>query len=205
MLDCNTYLIRDETTVIIDPGNKAIVDQLVNDLKSDGIDIKDIDIIANTHLHLDHCLADESIKSISEAKIALFRTQKLHQDVALKKVSQFFGVSSPNLSEDMELKSRIDTGKLEISILSTPGHSPDHICFYCDQQGFLICGDLIFNKSTGRVDLPGGDGAKIKESIEAVANLSCDLLLPGHMEIIQRKDQVKENYQYIRKFVLSMF
>lgn len=205
MLDCNTYLIKDDTTVIIDPGNEAFVNQLTRDIESDDIDPEGINLIANTHLHLDHCMADRYLKSISEAKIGLHNLQREYKDVALRKVSGFFGTGAPRLTEDIELNSSLNTGQLEVLLIPTPGHSPDSICFYCQNGGFLICGDLIFKRSTGRVDLPGGDRTKLKESIDQVANLEYDKLLPGHMDIIRGREQIEKNFDYIREFVLDMF
>lgn len=202
-LDCNTYLIQDKTTVLIDPGSGSFLKQLTEDMEADGLDVGSIDLIVNTHLHLDHCSADESLKSISEARIGLHNIQKKYKKTALREVSEFFGINPPHLNEDVELNNQISTGKLEISILPTPGHSPDHICFYCRQDGFLICGDLIFTESTGRVDLPGGDKTKIRESIKEMRKLSYQLLLPGHMDIIRGREQIKKNFYHIKRFVLD--
>ncbi len=203
-LDCNTYLIQDETTILIDPGNDSLIDQLTKDIEADGLEVENIDLIVNTHLHLDHCLADQSLRSISKARIGLHDIQKKYKETALGKVSEFFGITPPKLEEDLELDNQINTGKLEISILPTPGHSPDHICFHCQQDGFLICGDLIFTESTGRVDLPGGDKTKISQSIKKMEKLSYELLLPGHMDIIRGREQIKKNFDHIKRFVLNM-
>lgn len=202
-LDCNTYLIQDETTILIDPGNDSLVDQLTKDIEADGLEVENIDLIVNTHLHLDHCLADESLRAISKARIGLHEIQKKHKETALGEVSEFFGITPPKLEEDLELANQIDTGKLEISILPTPGHSPDHICFHCKQDGFLICGDLIFIESTGRVDLPGGNKTRIRESIMQMEKLPYELLTPGHMNIIRGREQINKNFDYIRRFVLN--
>ncbi len=67
MLDCNTYVIRDELSVIIDPGSPQFLPALIQDLHKDDIKPKDIDIITNTHLHVDHCWANEAFKEFSGA------------------------------------------------------------------------------------------------------------------------------------------
>jgi hydroxyacylglutathione hydrolase len=59
----------------------------------------------------------------------------------------------------------IKLGTDELSILFTPGHSPGHICFYNEQQHFLINGDVVFRGSIGRTDLPGGNHQLLLNSI----------------------------------------
>lgn len=67
----------------------------------------------------------------------------------------------------------------------------------------LICGDVVFNQNTGRVDLPGGRGEDLKHSIEELAKLDIEYLLPGHMGIVQGAQKVKDNFEFVRKYVFS--
>ena len=76
MLDCNTYVITGNPGTIIDPGNPAFLPALVNSLHKDGIDPQSIGIITNTHLHGDHCGANEAFKELSGARIAIHPVQK---------------------------------------------------------------------------------------------------------------------------------
>ncbi len=76
MMDCNTYVIKDKTSIIIDPGLTQFLPELIQDLYKEGIDPKEIDIIANTHLHGDHCWSNEAFRKISGAKILLHPSQK---------------------------------------------------------------------------------------------------------------------------------
>ena len=92
-------------------------------------------------------------------------------------------------------------GDIELELIHSPGHSPDSICFYCKKEKFLICGDVIFNQNTGRVDLPGGSADELKQSIEALSQLEIDHLLPGHMNIINGAEKVKRNFEYVKKHV----
>jgi glyoxylase-like metal-dependent hydrolase (beta-lactamase superfamily II) len=48
-------------------------------------------------------------------------------------------------------------GNDELKVIYAPGHSPGHVCFYCEQQAFVLGGDVLFRQSIGRTDLPGGD------------------------------------------------
>ena len=73
-------------------------------------------------------------------------------------------------------------GSSEFEVRFTPGHTPGHCIFYVASAGICFCGDLIFQNSIGRTDLPGGDGDVLIESIRAqVLTLPDETrLLPGH-------------------------
>jgi len=204
MMDCNTYVIKDETSIIIDPGLTQFLPQLLQDLHQDGIDPKDIDIIANTHLHGDHCWANEAFKKISGAKILLHPLQRDFWNEAVIQSSRFFGVPAAEFTQDELLENdKLNAGEMEFELIPSPGHSPDSICFYCKKEKILICGDVIFNQNTGRVDLPGGSANELKQSIERLSQLEIEYLLPGHMDIVVGREKVKLNFEFIKQHVLG--
>jgi glyoxylase-like metal-dependent hydrolase (beta-lactamase superfamily II) len=127
--------------------------------------------------------------------------QRKFFDITVGRTSALFGMSSIGLKEDGYLDNRLTTGNLEFEILLTPGHSLDSICFYCKKEKIMICGDVVFSGSTGRVDLPGGNAEELKKSIEMIAKLDIEYLLPGHMDIIEGKERVKKNFEFVRKVV----
>ena len=170
----------------------------------DGIDPKDIDIITNTHLHGDHCWANEAFKEISEAKILSHPLQKRFYDITVIKTAKFFGLQPVGFKEDDYLdNNRLNTGDMEFELIHSPGHSPDSISFYCKQERVLICGDVIFAQNTGRVDLPGGNADELKQSIEELSQLEIEYLLPGHMDILTSTENVKSNFEFVKKHVFS--
>ena len=79
---------------------------------------------------------------------------------------------------------KIKLGDDELEILFTPGHSPGHICFYCEAQKFIIGGDVLFRLGIGRTDLPGGDINVLLESINKKLFILPDdvIVYPGHGE-----------------------
>lgn len=203
-LDCNTYVIKGSPGVIVDPGSSEYLDSLVDDLRRDGIDPKDIGIIVNTHLHLDHSWGDEAFKQLYGARITLHPLQKKFYDVTIGETSRLFGIQPPVIEEDGYLdEDRLDVGKMKYRLIPSPGHSPDSICFYCSEDKVLICGDVVFDHNTGRVDLPAGNAAQLVESINKLAELEIEYLLPGHMDFIAGSAKVKENFEYIKRFVLE--
>jgi len=204
MMDCNTYVVKDDLSIIIDPGLTQFLPELVQDLRRDGIDPKEIDIITNTHLHGDHCWADEAFKKISGAKILPHPLQKDFWEATVIQTSKFFGVPAVEFTEDELLDyDKLNTGEMQFELIPSPGHSPDSICFYCQSEKILICGDVIFNQNTGRVDLPGGSGDELRQSIEKLSQLEIEYLLPGHMDILVGREKVKLNFEFIKKYVLS--
>jgi len=203
MLDCNTYVIKGTPTIIIDPGSTQFLAALLQELRQDGIDAKDIDIITNTHLHGDHCGANEAFRQTSGAKILSHPSQKQFYNVTVIETARFFGFPPMEFTADSYTdNNKLDTGDIALELIPSPGHSPDSICFYCQKDKLLICGDVIFAGNTGRADLPGGSADELKQSIEELAQLEIHYLLPGHMDIVTSSEKVRSNFDFIKRSVL---
>ncbi len=202
MLDCNTYVITGSPGIIIDPGNAEFLGSRVDGLRKDGIAPGDIGIIVNTHLHIDHCSADEAFKELSGAKIALHPVQKKNYRQVVIDGARLFGLTPQEFTEDYLLDDKLlDIGDVSLELIESPGHSPDCVCFYNKQDRVLICGDVLFEMNTGRADLPGGNGDELKRSIEALSRLDIEYLLPGHMGVVTGADKVAGNFDFIRSNV----
>lgn len=201
MLDANTYVIKADITVIVDPGREKYLALLLEELQLDGIDPESIDSILITHLHPDHCDATAAFKDISGAKVALHSLQLEYLDVMIEEASRFLGISkSREFEADIVFDDVLSLGNRELSILPTPGHSPDSICLYSADEKILLCGDLVFEKSIGRDDLPFGDGKELMRSINMMSALDVELLLPGHGAFISGKSNVRRNYEFIASY-----
>ena len=199
MLDCNTYVITGSPGIIIDPGNAAFLELSLEAMRQDGIKPEDIGLIMNTHLHIDHYSANEAFKDISGARIALHPVQKENYEFVVVDGARTFGIEPAGFTTDTildENEVRVDDTDWELIV--SPGHSPDCVCFHDRNDRILICGDVIFNMNTGRVDLPGGDGDQLKASIESLSELDIDYLLPGHMDTVSGAENVKANFEYIK-------
>jgi glyoxylase-like metal-dependent hydrolase (beta-lactamase superfamily II) len=210
MSDCNTYVIKDDVSMLIDPGHSRYVQQLAEDMRKDGIAPEDIGIITNTHLHVDHSRANPPFKELSWAGIALHPIHKEYSEFHLKKLPEMLGplfgrrIEPVEFVEDSLLDDKLNMGNMEFELLHAPGHSPDSICFYCRDEGLLICGDVVFEQSTGRVDFPGGSAEELKRSIERLALLDVEYLLPGHMGFVKGKEAVQSNYDFVRKYIFPL-
>ena len=204
IFDCNTYVIKGEVSIIIDPGSPQFLPSLIQDLNEDGIKPEDIDVIINTHLHGDHCGADEAFKELSAASIVFHPLQKKFYRITFVQLSKYFGFQPVGFREDNCFDdSKLDAGEIELKFIHAPGHSPDSICFYSRKNKILFCGDVIFDQNTGRVDLPGGDGTELKQSIEALSKLEVEYLLPGHMGILIGAEKIKDNFEFVKQRVFG--
>jgi hydroxyacylglutathione hydrolase len=199
MLDCNTYVFTGDPAVIVDPGNPDFLPALWDGLARDGINPPDIRYIVNTHLHIDHCAANEGFKELSGARIALHPVQKQYYQAVVMDGPRFMGMTPVGFAEDELLDGdRFEAGGASWALIPAPGHSPECVCFYDATGKILVCGDVIFEANTGRVDLPGGSADELKMSIEALAKLDIEYLLPGHMGIVAGADRVAANFEFIR-------
>ena len=203
MMDCNTWVIKGNPVptagIIFDPGNINYISRLASDMNKDGIDPKAIGIIVNTHLHIDHSSGNESFKVLSGAKIALHPVQKENYHLVVIDGTRDLGDEPIEFKEDFLIKdNRLNAAGLDIECIPAPGHSPDCVCYYIRQDKILICGDVLFEMNTGRVDLPGGSAPELIKSIDALSKLDIELLLPGHMGPVLGAANVQRNFDYIK-------
>ena len=143
--------------------------------------------LLQTHGHIDHVAGlGMAKKRYPEAAVYLHASDQLLYDTAYAQ-SKFFGVpldhSLPAVDEALEEGDTIAVGGVELRVLHTPGHCGGHVCFVSDNAGFVFGGDLIFQGSVGRTDLPGSDASLMETSVARVMEELDDTvhLLPGHM------------------------
>ncbi|MHC1611161.1 MAG: MBL fold metallo-hydrolase [Candidatus Methanospirareceae archaeon] len=205
-LDSNTYVINDGLTLLIDPGLEDYLEQKLKEMRDDGIYPRDIDVIAITHLHPDHCNGTAALAEVSGAKVALHPVQVDYLEIMAEESRRFLGVDiGKKFSADLLLDGRLSLGSRELDVLHTPGHSPCSICFYAEDTKILICGDLLFEQGVGRTDLPFGNTEALRDSIETVSALDTELLLPGHGRIIEGGSNVKRNYGFVKAVYFKPF
>jgi hydroxyacylglutathione hydrolase len=164
----NTYLIYNEFKVcaIIDPGCyfDAEKDELTQFIKEMGLEPK---LLLNTHCHLDHVFGNKYVAETYALTLQLHEKEKpVLFDAPTSGLT--WGMPFDNYSGELIFLKEGDSiflGEDELKVIEAPGHSPGHICFYCAGQGFLIGGDVLFNRSIGRTDLPGGDHEALLNTI----------------------------------------
>lgn len=156
----NTYVLYNEKKdcILIDPGcYDASEESLLKDL-IDGLGLTPR-ILINTHCHLDHVFGLRWAAQTYGLVPHLHPREKEVLDMAPAS-GLMFNLPFINYSGTLKYLSQGDTVRLgedTLRVIEAPGHSPGSICFYCESQHFLIGGDVLFENSIGRTDLPGGD------------------------------------------------
>jgi glyoxylase-like metal-dependent hydrolase (beta-lactamase superfamily II) len=180
----NTFVVSDEHHILlIDPAcsNQYEQHQLytyISNLQSKISNLQ-LSLIA-THGHLDHLWgakwATEQYHTpvlMHEADIPLAQAMQAQYDL--------FGV--PGTPEPFEVRP-MTNDKLpmtNMSIISTPGHTPGSICLYWPEEKTLISGDTLFQMGYGRTDLPGGNMSQLIDSLDRLFALPSDVrVYPGH-------------------------
>lgn len=202
--NCNSYIFKKNgTTILIDPGLKRYVPALLISAQQDGINEDDISLVINTHAHPDHLDGNAHFLA-HNVKVALSQEEAQFLRSTGKEFFSMFGLTQPDGQIDISLQEgEFKIGDLELQIVLTPGHSPGSICIYWPEKKALVSGDVIFSESVGRTDFPGGSGELLKHSIERLSTLEVEYLLPGHNEIIIGKNEVKRNFEFIKRAFFS--
>jgi hydroxyacylglutathione hydrolase len=197
--NCNTYVIRGEKTTLIDPGHSRYIGQVFKQMEKDGISSKAIDLIILTHSHPDHFEGIEAFLGKS-VKIAMNQEEERYLLESGKLLFEMMRQPVPKFRIDFYLKEgELHIGGEAFRIYQTPGHSPGSLSIYWPERKALLTGDLIFYGGIGRTDFIEGNSKLLMESIERLADLDTEVLLPGHGEILIGKERVLQNFEFIRQ------
>src|ERR671939_651464 len=181
----NSYLVRRDgadSAIFVDPGDEA--DRLLNAVEALGVKLE---AILLTHTHIDHVGAVAPLAKATGAPVWVPEIEK----PVLADINTY--VPWPDLGpfESWEAEhtltggERLELAGFEIDVLFTPGHSPGHVTYSIAGEAAVFSGDVLFQGSVGRTDLPGGDWQTLLESIRSlVDSLPAEpAVYPGHMGI----------------------
>lgn len=178
-MQANCYLLECEETlsaVVIDPGDDA--DVILNILEERKLNLE---LIINTHGHVDHIAANSDLKQKTNAQLCI---HKLDADMIVnpqKNLSSFIGraISSSPASKILKDGDILEAGMISLKVIHTPGHSPGSICLLTDEA--IFTGDLLFAGSIGRYDFPGSSYEQIINSLKKIMELDDNIeVYPGH-------------------------
>lgn len=164
----NTYVLYNEQKqcCIIDPGCyfEAERDELKTGIEKAGLTPV---LLLNTHCHLDHIFGNKFVHDTWGLNLHLHEKEKPVLDFAPLSGERwqlpFDNYNGPLVY--LKEGNFIKIGEDQLEIRFTPGHSPGSVSFYSAADGFIIGGDVLFNRSIGRTDLPGGSMDTLVESI----------------------------------------
>lgn len=181
----NSYLFRrdgSDRALLVDPGDEA--PKLLNAIDALGVTL---DGILLTHTHFDHIGAVAPVAKATGAQVWVPEIEK----VVLEDINAYvpwpgFGPFE-NYEAEHTLKGgeKLELAGFEIDVIFTPGHSPGHVTFSIADEQAIFSGDVLFQGSVGRVDLPGGDWPTLLASIRTlVETLPPETqVFPGHMGV----------------------
>ena len=191
----NSYIVRADSqskqAVIIDPGDEA--ERLLAAADALGVSIEAILV---THCHFDHIGAVAPVARATGAPVYVPEIERPVLADVMSWVPPGFGpFESYEAEHTLSGGERLQLAGLEFDVLFTPGHSPGHVTYALEQQKALFSGDVLFQGSVGRVDLPGGDWPTLESSIGSLLGRYTPdtTVYPGHMGITTLGRELNSN------------
>jgi glyoxylase-like metal-dependent hydrolase (beta-lactamase superfamily II) len=182
----NCFVVREkgsERAVIVDPGEEP--ERLLQAL--DSLEVKTLDAILVTHTHFDHIGAVAPVANATGAPVYCPELEKqvLANIMDYVPWPGFGPFESYEADHTVSGGEKLELAGLEFDVLLTPGHSPGHVTYALAGEQALFSGDVLFQGSVGRVDLPGGDWPTLLSSIESLVDRYPDeaTVYPGHMGV----------------------
>ncbi len=165
----NTYILYTDSkeAFIIDPGNS---NSRENAILTHFIQEKELNLtrLLLTHGHIDHIMGNQYIYE-TYGLLPEINEKDLFFIESMEKTANMYGIQaepSPFPKQFINHKDKITLGNYELLCIEAPGHSPGSICFYCASINLLIGGDVLFQNSIGRTDLPMGNHEELISSIK---------------------------------------
>jgi glyoxylase-like metal-dependent hydrolase (beta-lactamase superfamily II) len=183
MIQENSFLVSQEgasEAVIVDPGDEA--PKLLAALEEHGLTLAGILV---THTHFDHIGAVADLHDATGAEVWCpeGELETLHDPNAVMRWEGFGPFRGYDAEHPVKGGDVVSLAGFDFQVVSTPGHSPDHVTYALPDEGALFSGDVLFQGSIGRTDLPGADHATLMRSIATLLERFDDAttVCPGHM------------------------
>jgi hydroxyacylglutathione hydrolase len=181
----NCFLLRRQGSgrvLVVDPGEEA--ERILAAITASGAEVE---AILLTHCHFDHIGAVAPVAAATGAPVycPAMEVPILADIMSFVPWEGFGPYESYAADETVGGGETLKLAGLELDVIFTPGHSPGHVTYSVRGEDALFSGDVLFQGSVGRIDLPGGDGPTLIESIGTLLDSHPDetVVHPGHMGI----------------------
>lgn len=181
----NCFLLRREGSdklLVVDPGEEA--ERILAAITASGAGVE---AILLTHCHFDHIGAVAPVAAATGAPVycPVIEVPILADIMSFVPWDGFGPYESYAADETVSGGEALELAGLELDVIFTPGHSPGHVTYSVRGEEAIFSGDVLFQGSVGRVDLPGGDGPTLIRSIGTLLDSHSDetIVHPGHMGI----------------------
>jgi glyoxylase-like metal-dependent hydrolase (beta-lactamase superfamily II) len=182
----NCYVVGEPGSgraLIVDPGDES--ERLLRSLRD--LKVETVDAILLTHTHFDHIGAVAPVARATGAPVYCpeLETRVLANVMDYVPWPGFGPFESYEADETVKGGETLELAGQTIDVIFTPGHSPGHVTYSLKSENALFSGDVLFQGSVGRVDLPGGDWPTLLASIESLIDThpGDTTVYPGHMGI----------------------
>jgi len=192
----NTFLVineqADNAALLVDPGDEP--ENIAQAIEETGADVK---AILLTHTHFDHVGA---VKPMADQLGVEVWVPELERHI-LADINNFIRFPGVGPFESYEAEhtlaggEQLDLAGFAIDVYFTPGHSPGHLSFSIPEHHALFSGDVLFQGSIGRTDLPGGDHQTLLDSIAMLIDKlpAQTAVFPGHMGVTTLETEAASN------------
>lgn len=167
------------SAIAIDPGGD--VSSMIAALVGEGLTLE---AILLTHAHIDHIEGVATLHRHTAAPIYLHTADQIFYDNVSTQAVQF-GLQvekQPPVNQRFEHNQKLSLAGIDFTVKHVPGHSPGHVILIAEQEGLAFIGDVVFQNSIGRTDLPGGNFQQLMSGIrDHVMTLPANTVLySGH-------------------------
>jgi hydroxyacylglutathione hydrolase len=180
----NCFIVRKEggeKALVVDPGEEP--ERILAEVEQLGVEVEAILI---THCHFDHVGAVAPLARETGAPVYVPEVEvPVLADIMSFVLPGFGPYESYEADETVKGGEELALAGLTLDVIFTPGHSPGHVTYSVRGENAILSGDVLFQGSVGRVDLPGGDGPTLLRSIQGLVDTHPPetTVYPGHMGV----------------------